>query len=132
VRVVSNNQILQLEESINSSLGLVVGIIEIWRAAAAPRVLVGNTPAGNSNALGHGKTGLGDSDVCISGCTCDVELSDRYFIHTGCSKCRERGLNTAGQAEMGLRTDALDKTWVCSVDLCRGQRSHDTRGQELT
>ncbi|KAI7139050.1 Endo-1,4-beta-xylanase [Hortaea werneckii] len=72
-------------------------------------VLVANTPAGNTDALGNIEAGLGDGHVGIWGCTSDVQLRDSNLGRGSCEGLKS-ALNTGRRAEAGGRqiTPLLD------------------------
>ncbi|KAI7110380.1 Endo-1,4-beta-xylanase [Hortaea werneckii] len=76
---------------------------------AWPAVLVANTPAGNTDALGNIEAGLGDGHVGIWGCTSDVQLRDSNLGRGSCEGLKS-ALNTGRRAEAGGRqiTPLLD------------------------
>ena len=76
----------------------------------APRVLVRDTPDGDTDTLGDVEAGLGDGGVVSSRGSADVELSDGNLLDTSGSQSLESALDTIGGTgvEMGLRTNTVD------------------------
>jgi hypothetical protein len=105
---------LHLAESVDNSsvsrLRVVVSIEQKAVVLLAPRVLVRNTPDGDTNALGDVEAGLSDGGVVVGGSSADVELGDGNLLDTRVGEGSESTLDLASGTgvEVGLGADAVD------------------------
>lgn len=104
----------RLAESVDdgsvSSLGVVVSIEQKTVVLLAPRVLVRDTPDGDTNALGDVEAGLGDGSVVVGGGSADVELGDGNLLDTRVGEGSESTLDLASGTgvKVSLRANTID------------------------
>lgn len=93
-----------------SSLGVVVSIEQKTIVLLAPRVLVRDTPDGDTNTLGDVEAGLGDGGVVVGGGSADVELGDGNLLDTRVGEGSESTLDLASGTgvKVSLRANAVD------------------------
>lgn len=82
-------------QGVVSLLGLVISVEQERAVVGAPTVLVGDTPDGDTNTLGNGKTTVHDSQEVACCGAGDIELSDGNLLDIGASQCLE-GVGDAG------------------------------------
>jgi hypothetical protein len=110
----TDNRLQSIDESVVSSLGLVVAVVEKRVVRSSPRVLVRDTPDSDADTLGDLETSVHDSEVIAGSGTSNVKLGDGNLLDVGSSKGLEGGgesrgwVPATGGSKMGLRTDTVD------------------------
>lgn len=75
-----NNSLQSVDQGIESSLGLVVAVVEEGVLTRSPRVLVRDTPDSDADTLRNGKASVHDSKVIVSTGASDIKLSDGNLL----------------------------------------------------
>lgn len=75
-----NNSLKSVDQSVESSLGLIVAVVEERVVIRSPRVLVRDTPDGDADTLGNSKATVHDSKEVVSTGACNIKLSDSNLL----------------------------------------------------
>lgn len=96
-----NNPFLQgVEEGADSSLGLVVAVVQQGVLLGAPALLVGDAPNGNAHALLDLEAGVHNGKVVVGRSAGNVKLGNGDLLHVGGGE----GLESGGSARSSVPT----------------------------